>query len=82
MLTLTRFTCLTLGVVSLTAGTARAQTADEIIEKHIAALGGRPALTKLVSRQSTGTATLSARARNSPVHMSPGPRPPVRRASS
>ena len=59
MLTLARITFLTLGVVSLTAGAARAQTADEIIEKHLAAVGGRPALGKLVSRQSTGTVTLS-----------------------
>ena len=59
MRTLARITFLTLGVLSLTAGIARAQTADEIIEKHLAAVGGRPALGKLVSRQSTGTVTLS-----------------------
>ena len=59
MRTLARITFLTLGVLSLTAGIARAQTADEIIEKHLAAVGGRAALGKLVSRQSTGTVTLS-----------------------
>src|SRR5262249_8391026 len=36
-----------------------AQTADEIIEKHLAALGGRAALAKLKSRVTTGTITLS-----------------------
>jgi hypothetical protein len=39
--------------------TAAAQTADEIIEKHIAALGGRAALGKLTSRVLTGTITVS-----------------------
>jgi Outer membrane lipoprotein-sorting protein len=38
---------------------ASAQTADEIIEKHLAALGGRAALAKLTSRQMTGTIVLS-----------------------
>ena len=38
---------------------ARAQSADEIIEKHIAAVGGRPALEKITSRRLTGTVTLS-----------------------
>ena len=32
-----------------------AQTADEIIEKHLAATGGRAAMTKLTSRVATGT---------------------------
>jgi hypothetical protein len=50
-----------LSVAVLVAGAspARAQTADEIIEKHLAALGGRPALAKITSRKSTGTVTLS-----------------------
>ncbi len=52
-------TLLILGALPATTGQARVQTSDEIIEKHIAALGGRPALEKLVSRRSTGTVTLS-----------------------
>jgi outer membrane lipoprotein-sorting protein len=38
---------------------AAAQTADEIIEKHLAAIGGRAALGKLTSRVITGTFTIS-----------------------
>jgi zinc protease len=38
---------------------ASAQTADEIIEKHLAAIGGRAALEKLKSRSTVGTVTLS-----------------------
>jgi outer membrane lipoprotein-sorting protein len=37
---------------------AAPQTADEIIEKHLAALGGREALGKLTSRKGVGTITL------------------------
>lgn len=40
-------------------GAASAQTADEVVEKHLAALGGREALGKLTSRKSTGTVTIS-----------------------
>ena len=39
--------------------TASAQTADEIIEKHLTAIGGRAALGKLTSRSMIGTMTLS-----------------------
>jgi outer membrane lipoprotein-sorting protein len=49
-------------VASLVLGwahAAAAQTADEIVEKHIAALGGRAALGKLTSRVITGTFTVS-----------------------
>jgi outer membrane lipoprotein-sorting protein len=35
-----------------------AQTADEIIEKHLSATGGRAALSKLTSRKATGTITV------------------------
>ena len=35
------------------------QTADDVIEKHLAALGGRAALGKLTSRKSTGTVTIA-----------------------
>jgi hypothetical protein len=41
------------------AHAAVAQTADEIVEKHLAALGGRAALGKLTSRVITGTITVS-----------------------
>jgi hypothetical protein len=44
----------------IAAGAApQTQTADQIIEKHLAALGGRAAIQKLTSRKTTGTATLS-----------------------
>jgi outer membrane lipoprotein-sorting protein len=41
------------------AQAAAAQTADEVIEKHLAAIGGRAALGKLTSRSMTGTFTVS-----------------------
>jgi outer membrane lipoprotein-sorting protein len=41
------------------AAPARAQTADEVVEKHLAALGGREALGKLTSRHATGTVVLT-----------------------
>ena len=41
------------------AQVASAQTADDIVEKYLAALGGRAALGKLTSRSMTGTITLS-----------------------
>jgi hypothetical protein len=44
-----------LGCVQL----ATAQTADEIIEKHLAALGGRAALNNIKSRLTKGTITVS-----------------------
>jgi len=48
-------------IVCAVVGTAQAQaqTADEIVEKHLAALGGRAALAKLESRTATGTITVS-----------------------
>jgi outer membrane lipoprotein-sorting protein len=42
------------------ASSARAQTADEIVEKHLAAMGGRAALAKLTSQVATGTVAISA----------------------
>lgn len=38
---------------------AAAQTADEVVEKHLAAVGGRAALSKLTSRVMTGTITIA-----------------------
>jgi outer membrane lipoprotein-sorting protein len=46
-------------VVLSWAGSARAQTVDEIVDKTLTALGGRAALAKLTSRSSTGTMTVS-----------------------
>jgi outer membrane lipoprotein-sorting protein len=49
-----------LAVLTSSAATpALAQAADEIIEKHLAAAGGRAALTKLTSRVAKGTLALT-----------------------
>jgi hypothetical protein len=50
-----------LGVLIVPAflNSAPAQTPDEVVEKHLAALGGRAALAKLTSRRSTGTVTIA-----------------------
>jgi hypothetical protein len=45
---------------------ALAQTADEIVEKHLAALGGRAALEKVSSQVATGTVSLSTQMGNIP----------------
>ena len=47
------------GLVFVLARGASAQTADEIIEKHLTAIGGRAALAKLKSRTMTGTIAVS-----------------------
>ena len=39
--------------------TASAQTADEIVERHLAAIGGRAALAKLTARSNVGTISLT-----------------------
>lgn len=44
----------------LWAAHAQAQTADEMIEKYLTAMGGRAALAKLTSQVATGTITVSA----------------------
>lgn len=49
----------TLGLLIGCVQSSSAQTADDIVEKHLAALGGGPALEKLTSRSMTGTATVS-----------------------
>lgn len=41
------------------AGPVAAQTADEIVEKHLAALGGREALQKATSQVTTGTISIA-----------------------
>jgi len=41
------------------AALAQTPTADQVVEKHLAALGGREALSKLTSRKATGTMTIS-----------------------
>ena len=46
-------------LATVSAGIASAQTADEVVEKHLAALGGRDALAKITSRRSTGTITIA-----------------------
>ena len=48
-----------LALLALLPVPGRAQTADEIIEKHLAASGGRAALGKLTSRTTSGSITLT-----------------------
>ena len=47
-------------MLALWSSPALAQTVDDIIEKHLAASGGRAALSKLTSRTATGTITLTS----------------------
>jgi zinc protease len=53
------FTLLTAALLLSRAHAAAAQTADEVAEKLVAAMGGRPALSKIRSRTMTGTIALS-----------------------
>lgn len=46
-------------LLTLGAAPADAQTADEIVEKHLAAMGGREALGRIRTRVSTGSITLT-----------------------
>ena len=46
-------------MMMLCATSALAQTADEIVEKHLAALGGREAIGRIRTRVSTGTVTVT-----------------------
>lgn len=52
-------TAAALFVILAAAPMASAQTADEIVEKSIAAMGGRAAMAKIKSRRVTGTIVLS-----------------------
>lgn len=52
-------TILLAGLVLTWGHSASAQTADEIVEKYLTAVGGRAALGKLTSRSTSGTMTLS-----------------------
>lgn len=47
------------GLLLGSAHAAAAQTAEDVVEKHLAAVGGRSALSKLTSRVMTGTITVS-----------------------
>jgi len=46
-------------LIGLPASSAHAQTADEVVEKVLTALGGRAALGKLTSRTATGTISVT-----------------------
>lgn len=52
---MTRFLVATAVLLTLGTSAALAQTADEIVEKHLAAMGGREALGRVRTRVSTGT---------------------------
>ncbi len=58
---LNRAACAALLVIVSATGAA-AQTAEEIVERHLTALGGRAALAKLTSRTMTGTITVTIEA--------------------
>lgn len=49
-----------MAVVLVLAPRATAQTADEIVEKHLAAMGGRAALAKLTSQLASGSLAIQA----------------------
>ena len=61
------FVAMTAAVAGLAlAPCAQAQTADEIVEKHLAAMGGRAALSKLTGQVATGTVVVSAQGADIP----------------
>jgi zinc protease len=49
---------LSFGLVHTLSGAPAVQSADDVIEKHLAAIGGRAALAKLTSRRSIGKVTI------------------------
>ena len=51
--------CALVAMGLLSVAPALAQTADDVIEKHLAAIGGRAALAKATSQVATGTVVLS-----------------------
>lgn len=55
---MTRFLIATAVLLILGTSSGWAQTADEIVEKHLAAMGGREALQRIRTRVSTGTVTV------------------------
>ncbi|MBM3496816.1 MAG: hypothetical protein FJX72_21220, partial [Armatimonadetes bacterium] len=55
---------LTVAVSVSLAAPAAAQTADEVVEKHLAAMGGRAALAKLTTQVAKGTVSVSTPAGN------------------
>ena len=58
-MTIVTRTLLTVLLLATAAQVVSAQTVDEVIERHLAASGGRAALEKLTSRKLTGTITLT-----------------------
>jgi len=48
------------GMVLVLAPRALAQTAEEVVEKHLAAVGGRATLAKLTSQVAAGTVAIQA----------------------
>ena len=46
-------------ILSYLPGSAAVQTADEVVEKHLAAIGGRAALAKLTTRRAMGKVTIT-----------------------
>ena len=65
MLNMYRFVA-AVALVALSSVVAGAQTVDELVEKHLAATGGRAALGKLTSRVSTGAITVTTPVGNLP----------------
>lgn len=65
MLNMYRFVA-AVALVALSSVVAGAQTVDELVEKHLAASGGRAALGKLTSRVSTGAITVTTPVGNLP----------------